>query len=113
MDAQGEAGRDQALAIAASAEKVAIAATAENEGSCVMDADDVSVINVSVTDEGIEFLIHSQAETRKGISVAHSYYVEFAGETFGSRAQDLMTEIRDLAEDVHFGWKRAPKEDNE
>ncbi len=78
-----------------------------------MAGDDVSVINISVNDEGIEFLVHSTAEERKGISVAHSYFVEFSGETFGQRARDLLEEISDLAEDIHFGWKRAPKENDE
>lgn len=76
-----------------------------------MAVNDVNVINVSVNDDGIEFQVFSSQEKRKGIAVAHSYFVEFSGEVYGSRAKDLVEEISDLAEDIHFGWKRAPKEE--
>jgi hypothetical protein len=75
-----------------------------------MDENRIIILGMSVQDTGLEFIVGDEGERRKGVTLAHSYFVEFAGETFGPRARDVMTEIQDLAEDVHFGWKRAPKE---
>lgn len=70
----------------------------------------VKVLGVSVNDEGVELLVASDAERRVGLGVAHSYFVEFRGERFGERAKDILQDLEELAEDVHLGWKREPKE---
>ena len=72
----------------------------------------VNVLGVTVNDGGIELIVTSDAEARKGIGVAHSYFVEFRGERFGQRARDVLTELEELAYDVHVGWKREPKEEH-
>lgn len=74
-----------------------------------MEEDRITILGMSIQDEGLEFIIGDAAERRRGLTVAHSYFVEFANKTFGPRAQDAMTELQDLVEDVHFGWKREPK----
>lgn len=74
-----------------------------------MEEDRITILGMSVQDEGLEFIIGDEAERRRGLTVAHSYFIEFRSETFGARAQDVMTDLQDLAEDVHLGWKREPK----
>jgi len=69
----------------------------------------ITILGMSIQDEGLEFIVADEADRRRGLSVAHSYFVEFRNETFGSRAQDALAEFQDLVEDVHLGWKREPK----
>ena len=74
-----------------------------------MDEQGINVVSLAVTDEGLEFLVHDPADERRGINVAHSYFVAFDTEEFGPQVADLLTEIKDVAETIHFGWKRAPR----
>ena len=75
-----------------------------------MDEGRIVILGMSIQDEGLEVIVGDAAERRRGLAVAHSYFVEFRNEEFGARAQDVMTELQDLVEDVHLGWKRVPKE---
>jgi hypothetical protein len=70
---------------------------------------DVKILAVQITDSGMELVVAAESERRKGLGVAHSYFVDFAGERFGQQARDILDEIEDLAERVHVGWKREPK----
>lgn len=74
-----------------------------------MDGLDTTLIGVTLQDDGVEVLIGAEADQRKGVSVAHSYFISFTSETFGQRARDAIEELKDLADDVHIGWKREPK----
>lgn len=74
-----------------------------------MDERSINVVSVAVTDEGLEFLVHDPADERRGINVAHSYFVAFDTEEFGRQATDLLEQIKDVAESIHYGWRRAPK----
>lgn len=67
------------------------------------------VLGITLTDDGVELIVTDEADERQGMKVAHSYLVNYDSEPFGPRAKDLFDEIEDLAEDVHRGWRRAPK----
>jgi hypothetical protein len=74
----------------------------------------IKVLNMTLQPgEGVEFVVIDDAEDRKGLDQAHSYFVAFGSDPFGPRVADLLSEIEDLAEDVHRGWRRAPKHDLE
>lgn len=75
-----------------------------------MEADRILILGLSVQDEGMEFILADAAEKRQGLMVAHSYFVEFGNEMFGSRLRDVLSEFQELVEDVHLGWKRVPKD---
>lgn len=75
-----------------------------------MDEDRILILGMSIQDEGLEFIVGDATERRQGLTVAHSYFVEFSNEVFGSRARDALAEFQELVEDVHLGWKRLPKE---
>ena len=75
-----------------------------------MDEGQIEIVGITLASDGIELIVNDTRERRQGLAVAHSYFVEYSGEVFGSRANDVRAEIQELAEDVHFGWKRAPKE---
>jgi hypothetical protein len=73
----------------------------------------VDVVGISLGAQGMELLVVAPEEKRQGLTMAHSYFIEYKGEHYGQRAKDLMEEIEDLAEDVHLGWKREPKVESE
>jgi len=74
-----------------------------------MEEGRITILGMSIQDNGLEFIVTDEADRRRGVSVAHSYFVEFTSPTFGSRARDALDEFQDLVEDVHLGWKREPK----
>ena len=74
-----------------------------------MDEGRIVILGVTIQEDGVEFIVSDDKERRKGVAVAHSYFVEFRGEEFGSRLKDAIDELQELVEDVHIGWKRLPK----
>ena len=74
-----------------------------------MDDDDLVVVSLGIHDDGIELVVNDPGEQRRGIDVAHNYFVTFDSEEFGTSARDLLEEIMGFADSVHYGWKRAPK----
>jgi|GEM_PF-4388596 len=67
------------------------------------------VVSLGFHDEGIEITINDPGEQRAGIDVAHNYFVDYESESFGMKARDLLEEVMSFADDIHYGWKRAPK----
>jgi hypothetical protein len=72
-------------------------------------SDRIEILSVALTEEGVELVVNDEAESRLGLHVAHSYFVEYESSSFGSRLRDAVAELQELAEDVHFGWKSEPK----
>lgn len=73
---------------------------------------DLTIVSVNPHETGIEFLVTLESERRKGVSVAHSYFVEYESR-WGAELRDLLEDVQELAWDVHVGWKREPKEETE
>lgn len=78
-------------------------------GPSVSDMD-LKLISMNVTDDGVELLVAVESERRKGVSVAHSFFVHNESR-WGAQVCELVEDMEELAWDVHAGWKREPKEE--